>query len=60
MRYDTPDYVNEFIEDELEFDNIENGIEIHSEVFDKDLDDADWEPHTAETEETEDIFGYYE
>lgn len=55
------DYIDEFIEDETDFDNEDSSyVQIHSEVYNQDIDDIDWEPHKSEDEETEDIYGYYD
>lgn len=58
--YITPDKVNVQVDDTTEFNDIEQGIEIHREVFDKDFDDIAFEPiETTQEESGEDIYGYF-
>ena len=59
--YQQPDFVNEFIDDSVELNDTDEGIEIHSELFASDFDDAGFEPVESEDDdETEDIYGYYD
>lgn len=58
--YLQPDFVDVQVEDTTQFNDIEEGIEIHRETFDKDIDDIAFEPELTPDEETgEDIYGYY-
>lgn len=60
--YIQPDFVDVQVEDTTQFDELVDGLEIHTESFDKDLDDVDYEPHETEYEEPDyenDVFGYY-
>lgn len=58
--YLQPDFVDVQVEDTTQFNDIEEGIEIHRETFDKDIDDIGFEPELTPDEETgEDIYGYY-
>lgn len=57
--YIQPDFIDVKIEDTTQFNDIEEGIEIHRETFDKDIDDISYEPEQSSDEELEDIYGYY-
>ena len=57
--YIQPDFIDVQVEDTIQFNDIEEGIEIHRETFDKDIDDISYEPEQSYDEESEDIYGYY-
>ena len=57
--YIQPDFIDVQVEDTTQFNDIEKGIEIHRETFDKDIDDISYEPEQTPDKESEDIYGYY-
>lgn len=51
-----------FLDDDIQFDDNTNGIQIHAECLSQDFDDIAWEPEiddTPDVDPSNDIFGYY-
>lgn len=51
-----------YVDDDIQFDDNTNGIQIHAECLSQDFDDIAWEPgldNSPSVDPSNDIFGYY-